>query len=117
MRADPPSDFTHVAAVALVDTGSTVSGIGPRLIAELGLESHQKRRLKSATEERFVPYFLFRLGLWPDGDRSALPFIFDGLDGFGRSRSSDFEVILGMDVLGRLNLSTRALQEAVVRYG
>lgn len=100
-----PSDLTGLDARALLDTGATVSGISPRIVAELGLQSHTKKRLKSATEERFVDYFLFRIG-WninPEiesiGQPASFPFIFDELDGFGWGLAGDFDVILGMDVL------------------
>ena len=98
-------------ARALVDTGATVSGIGPRGIAELGLTSHSKKPLKSATDEAFVDYYLFRIGFEISGHETAsadavrLPYVFDELDGFSWGRPGDFEVILGMDVLRMCDLS------------
>lgn len=107
LSAQNPTDLTLVRASALLDTGATVSGIGPRLISELGLLSHQKRRLISATNISFVDYYLFRIGLFENegGQTNGLPYIFDGLDGFGWGHEGDFEVILGMDVLGRCDFS------------
>jgi hypothetical protein len=106
LGAENPADLTFVDALALVDTGATVSGIGPRIITTLGLESHQKRRLVSATEIRMVDYFLFRLGLFanagaPESTPPLLPYIFNDIDGFSWGQAGDFDVILGMDILRR----------------
>ncbi len=110
LAAENPSDLTYVDALALVDTGATVSGIGPRIVAELGLESHQKRRLVSATEIRMVDYFLFRLGLFTGtfGEiptNPTLPYIFNDIDGFSWDQAGDFDVILGMDVLRKCDFA------------
>lgn len=107
LSAVNPTNLTLVRANALLDTGATVSGIGPRIISELGLVSHQKRRLVSATQISFVDYYLFRIGLFSDDANLAtnLPYIFDKIDGFGWGREGDFEVLLGMDVLSRCDLS------------
>jgi len=56
--------MTSFAATALLDTGATASGIGPTVIAALDLRSHMKKRLRSATEEVFADYYLFRIGLY-----------------------------------------------------
>jgi hypothetical protein len=117
LRPDPPTDLSSVHAVALVDTGSTVSGIGPRIVSELGLTSYGKKRLKSATDERFVSYYLFRAGLLSDAAGTSLPFIFDKLDGFAWSRAADFEVLFGMDVLLRCDLILSRSGGARLRYG
>lgn len=106
LRPGDPTDLTYFDAIALLDTGATKSGIGPRPIAELGLESSGKSRLRSATDEVFVDYYLFRLGLYTTEQIVAetvgpgdLPFIFEELNGFSWSKPGDFDVILGMDVL------------------
>jgi hypothetical protein len=99
-------DITSVTCMALLDTGATTSGIGAPIIAELGLISYGKKRLKSAREESFAPYYLFRVGI--AGQNKAdlgmppavtLPYIFPETDGFSWSHATDFQVILGMDVL------------------
>lgn len=104
-------DLTTFTATALLDTGATVSGIGPRVIAALDLESYGKNRLRSATEEVFVDYYLFRVGLFtteqmndvPSGEAS-LPFVIDEVDGFSWNRHGDFDVILGMDIIGKCDV-------------
>lgn len=112
LRPSTPSDLTTFAATALLDTGATVSGVGPRVIAELKLESYGKNRLRSATEEVFVDYYLFRVGLFtteqmigaPIGEAS-LPFVIDEVDGFSWGRHADFDVILGMEILGKCDVT------------
>ena len=121
LRASDPTDMTSVRARALLDTGATVSGIGPRVINELSLESYGKKRLKSATEEVFVDYYLFRIGLelpddGPEGS-AALPFVFDELDGFSWGRSADFDVILGMDVLRACDLMMMRNGHCTLAFG
>jgi hypothetical protein len=97
LASDNPADLTFVEGCALLNTGSTVCGIGPRIIAELGLKSHGKRPLSSATELRMVEYYYFRLGLF--ANPGELPFVFAELDGFGWPEAKPFDLILGMDVL------------------
>ena len=111
-------------ATALLDTGATVSGIGPRVIAGLGLKSYAKNRLGSATEERFVDCYLFRLGLFSTEQVALeqlgpgdLPFIFGDLDGFSWSRIADFDVILGMDVLSRCDLDISRAGRCTLTFG
>lgn len=121
LRAGDPNDLTSVPGVALLDTGATVSGVGPRVIAGLGLKSYGKNRLKSATDELFVAYYLFRLGLYgEDGapaDVPRLPYVFDDLDGFSWSRQADFDVILGMDILRQCDLSMDRSGHCSLRFG
>lgn len=117
LRPVPVSDLTTTTATALIDTGATVSGIGPRIIDALGLKSHGKKRLKSATEERFVDYFFFRLGLNATEKQTTLPYVFDELEGFSWNRDGDFEIIVGMDVLGRCDLELRRNGRGWLHYG
>ena len=112
LRPGDHSDLRSISATALLDTGATVSGLGPRIIAALELESYGKNRLGSATDEVFVDYYLFRLDLFSDDQVRAdqlgpgdLPFIFEEIDGFSWKRQTDFDVILGMDVLAQCDLA------------
>jgi Aspartyl protease len=98
LRAENVTDLTHLRGTALLDTGATSSAISPRMIDELGLVSHEKRRLVVATEERLVDYYLFRIGLFAEAP-DPLPFVFAETAGFGMRPSRDFDVILGMDVI------------------
>jgi predicted aspartyl protease len=112
LRPGNAADITSFAATALLDTGATVSGIGPRVIETLNLRSYGKKQLLSATELVFVDYYLFRIGLFDSRqaasdnlEASDLPFMFEELDGFSWRRPSDFDVILGMDVIRQCDLA------------
>ncbi len=123
LRPGNPTDLTYFSATALLDTGATVSGLGPKPIQALGLESYGKNRLKSATDEKFVEYYVFRVGFLARSERAedshtpALPFTFDEIDGFSWSRFADFDVILGMDVLRKCDLSMDRDKRCVLRFG
>lgn len=106
------ADMTSFAATALLDTGATASGIGPAVIAALGLRSHMKKRLRSATDEVFVDYYLFRIGLYTSVQMANVaesiqewPFLFDAVEGFSWSRPGDFDMIIGMDVLSNCDVA------------
>jgi Aspartyl protease len=116
LASDNPTDLTFTKAQALLDTGSTVSGLGPRVIDKLGLDSYGKRLLGSATELRMVNYYFFRIGLFgiESGD---LPYIFAELDGFGWPEHKGFDVILGMDVLSQCEFSMRRNGQWQLTFG
>lgn len=100
-----PTDLTSVRAKALLDTGATASAITPRIVDRLGLHSIGKRPVMVATEQRLVDFYVFRLGVRPEDATSPLPYIFAETVGFQISQTHDFEVLLGMDVLGQCDLS------------
>ena len=119
-----PDDSTIVSGFrgrALSDTGATVSGIGPGPIAALGLSSYGKKPLGSATEEKMVAYYLFRLAFEaadPDGnDVPQWPYLFERTDGFSWDRPTDFDVIVGMDVLLECNLDLRRGGHCTLAFG
>src|SRR4051794_757975 len=106
LAAESGSDMTSVAATALLDTGATASGLGPTVIETLGLRSHMKKRLLSATEEVFADYYLFRIGLYTSEQLEHVedgiaqwPYVFPEVEGFSWRRNADFDVIIGMDIL------------------
>jgi hypothetical protein len=115
LRSDDPSDLTHVQGIALLDTGATTSAISPRIIAELGLRSFEKRPLIVATEDRLVDYYLFRIGFFIES--SPLPYVFAETDGFGMRISNSFDIILGMDVLGQCDLKIHRSGHWVLTFG
>jgi hypothetical protein len=118
--SDNPFDLTHIVARALLDTGATSSGIGPQVVAKLGLKSFEKRPLAVATELRMVDYFFFRLGLFdqPNAPLSnAVPFVFQELDGFGWLEPRAFDIILGMDVLQQCDLRIERSKQWTLHFG
>lgn len=110
LGAENPSDLSHVVGRALIDTGATSSGIGPAIIGQLGLRSYGKRPLGSATEERMMPYYFFRLGFLAYRASSGnlethhFPYVVGECDGFGWPMERHFDVILGMDILRQCRL-------------
>jgi len=63
LRPYPVTDLGGVDATALIDTGSSVSGVGISLAQTLGLVGLGKRPLKSAQGEGHVERYAFRIGL------------------------------------------------------
>ncbi|WP_182913794.1 aspartyl protease family protein [Sphingobium terrigena] len=111
MRADNPFDLTFLEAVALVDTGATVSGIDYSIAEKLELEPLGKRPLQSAHGLAHTERFMFRIGLMSDGsDETSLPFIFDASYGIGLTGSQHFTALIGMDILRQCDFS-------IDRYG
>lgn len=124
LRPTYSNDITAFSATALLDTGATVSGIGPRVVAALELESHGKKRLRSATEERFVAYYAFRVGFYtteqvmePDRIDPALPFVFEDVDGFSWIGSADFDVIIGIDILSQCEMRFDRSGRCLLKFG
>ncbi|BBB13835.1 hypothetical protein [Sphingopyxis sp. FD7] len=107
LAAENPADLSHVIGRALIDTGATSSGVGPTIVTQLGLRSYGKRPLGSATDERMMPYYFFRLGFLGYRDANgmiethAFPYVIGECDGFGWPMARHFDVIIGMDVLGK----------------
>jgi hypothetical protein len=111
LRPYPVTDFHGADASALIDTGSSVSGISTALANSLGLVGLGKRPLKSAQGEGQVDRFAFRLGLRPDqsGREAAFPFVFEEVIGIELTNSFDFSALIGMDILRQCDFtSTRA---------
>lgn len=116
--------MTSFAAMALLDTGATVSGLGPRVIDQLQLQSHMKKRLLSATEESLVDYYLFRIGVYSTDQMADLagslqqwPFLFDEVEGFSWRRQADFDVIIGMDILSQCDVVIGRSGICTLRFG
>lgn len=122
-----PGDFSDLelfTTMALVDTGATVSGIGPQLVDRLRLRSYGKNLIGSVRDEAFADYYLFRIGLFSDeqlvrrqNEPGDLPFIFDEIDGFSWPRPERFEVLLGMDVLSRCDVHLDRHGACRVQFG
>jgi hypothetical protein len=100
-----PTDLTHIATRALLDTGATKSAITLRIVTQLQLALVGKRPIMVATEQRLLDFFMFRLGLFPTDQPANIPFIFAETEGFQISQTHDFEVLLGMDVLSQCDFS------------
>jgi hypothetical protein len=102
----PASDLTSAPAQALVDTGSTISGITRRIAKRLGLVGRGKRPLSSAQGEGQAERYLFRVGIVPMAGDDALsfPYVFEEVIGFELTNSFQFDALLGMDILSQCDL-------------
>ncbi|MGF1550203.1 MAG: aspartyl protease family protein [Sphingomonadaceae bacterium] len=104
----PAADLTGVSGQALIDTGSTVTGISPGIIRRLGLVGRGKRPLGSVHGEGQAERYLFRVGIEAtDMSDPAFPFIFEEVIGFELRDISSFDILLGMDILRRCDLEMR----------
>lgn len=106
--------------MALVDTGATSCAISPKIVKNLELQAYEKRLIFVATEQRFVDYYFFRIGLFAETAPSVtipLPFIIAECDGFGMQSAPDFDVILGMDVLSQCDLQVNRNREWLLHFG
>lgn len=105
--------------MALLDTGATNSGLTPRIIDQLGLESYGKRPLGSARGEEQTPRYFFRIGFQPanEGDVPQFPFIFEEVDGFELRNSFQFDALIGMDVLRHCDFIMRRNGQWSLSFG
>lgn len=119
-RSTPANDLDGVDAVALVDTGSTISGIAKSIASSLGLSRRGKRPLGSAQGEAQAERYLFKVGVRPDQDEGAppaFPFIFDAVVGFELKANFQFSALLGMDILSQCDLSMDRSGRCSLRVG
>ena len=86
---------------ALVDTGSTTSGIRTSLARALQLQPRGKRPMSGIGGEQQIERYIFRIGLLGSG----LPYIFDDLIGFELRESFAFDALIGMDLLRQCDMT------------
>jgi hypothetical protein len=103
----PITDLIGAEAIALIDTGSSVSGIAVGLAQTLNLVGLGKRPLKSAQGEGHVERYAFRIGLTPNAifDEIVLPFIFEEVIGIELTNAFEFNALIGMDILGQCDFT------------
>jgi hypothetical protein len=95
----PSTDLTGFEATALLDTGSTTTGITPRVAESLGLTPRGKRPMGSIHGEGQAERFVFRLGVRLPNTEPSFPFVFEDVEGFELRESFQLDVLLGMDIL------------------
>ena len=114
------TDFESLNAVALLDTGSSVSGVSGKIASELGLGELGKRPLKSAQGLGQVQRYAFRLGFHPDGaelNRPQFPFVFDEVIGIELSNSFEFTALIGMDILKQCDFTMNRDRQCRLAFG
>lgn len=106
----PATDLKGAEATALVDTGSSVSGVALRVAETLGLTRLGKRPLTSAQGQGQVERYAFRIGFQADSgaqDQPAFPFVFEEVIGIELTNAFEFDALIGMDILGQCDFEMR----------
>jgi hypothetical protein len=119
LRPYPVTDLGGAEAKALIDTGSSVSGVAVSLAQTLGLVGLGKRPLKSARGEEHVERYAFRVALRPEestGSASFL-FVFDEVIGIELTNAFEFNALIGMDILGQCDLSMQRNGDCSLVFG
>ena len=110
----PVTNLIGEEAKALIDTGSSVSGISQRIAEALRLQPLGKRPLKSAQGEGQAERYAFRIGLPAQSEATPLfPFVFDEVIGIELTNAFEFNALIGMDLLHRCDFETR--QDGICR--
>src|SRR3569623_3181134 len=76
----PSTDLTGVEAMALLDTGSTTTGVTARVARSLCLAPKGKRPIGSIQGEGQAERYLIRVAL--KLPQPSFPFVFDDVEGF-----------------------------------
>jgi hypothetical protein len=100
----PVTDLTGAEVKALIDTGSSVSGVARAVAEQLNLKGLGKRPLTSAQGESQVERYAFRVGFWPDSEaltEPQFPFVFEEVIGIELTNAFEFTGLIGMDILSR----------------
>jgi hypothetical protein len=116
----PATTLIGIEARALVDTGSSVSGVAKRVAEALELTKLGKRPLTSAQGQGQVERYAFRIGLRPDrasSDPPAFPFVFDEVIGIELTNAFEFDALLGMDILGQCDLLVERSGRCSLEFG
>jgi hypothetical protein len=115
----PVTDLSGIQATALIDTGSSVSGVAVGLAQSLGLVGLGKRPLKSAQGEGQIERYAFRIGLRPDQSRTdaPYPFVFDEVIGIELTNAFEFNALIGMDILNQCDFTTNRDGRCALAFG
>lgn len=117
---NPTTDLTGISARALLDTGSSISGVARRIAEALNLTRLGKRPLTSAQGLGQVERYAFRIGLQSErglSDPPAFPFVFDEVIGIELTNAFEFDALLGMDILGQCDLLVERSGRCSLRFG
>ena len=113
----PSVDLGGIPATALLDTGSTTSGLTARAAKSLGLIKRGKRPLGSAQGEGQAERYLFRFGMRLGIGVPSFPFVFDDVIGFELADSFTLDALIGMDVLRMCDFSINRNGRCILQFG
>ena len=117
LRPQPSIDLSGISGTALIDTGSTTSGLTARAAKALGLSGRGKRPLGSAQGEGQAERYLFRFGVRLDHDAPSFPFVFNDVIGFELADSFSLDALIGMDVLRKCDFSIDRHGGCILQFG
>jgi predicted aspartyl protease len=103
LRASPSTEIFGLEVLALLDTGSTTTGISDAVAQALSLRGRGKRPIGSVQGEGQAERYAFRVAVMEKG--STLPFIFNDLIGFELVTGFAFQALIGMDILSQCDFS------------
>jgi Aspartyl protease len=112
--------FEGITGKALIDTGSTTTGVTGAIAKQLGLRSIGKRLISTVGGEKHIDRFIFKVGL--DGRAAeegppTFPYVFEEVVGFELLDSFSFDVLLGMDILRQCELLIGAGNRCRLTFG
>jgi len=104
-----PNALTSVEVDALLDTGATSSGLTPRISRQLDLPSLGKKPVQTASGLMQSDRYMFRVGFFSQNhDGPQFPTVLNmTILGIGLADTDSFDMIIGMDVIGRNRLEIR----------
>ena len=119
LSAFPATDLRGEEAKALLDTGSSVSGISRAIAQSLGLVGLGKRPLKSAQGEGQVERYAFRVGFRSDHDPAgtSFPFVLEEVIGIELTNAFEFNALIGMDILGQCDFLSQRNGRCSLQFG
>lgn len=107
LEPSPSVSFEGHQGFALIDTGSTATGLTKRVARALGLIGRGKRPIGSVQGEGQAERYLFRVGVHGHGDSPTLPYVFEDVIGFELGDSFRFDALIGMDIINQCDLEVR----------
>lgn len=115
----PITDLSGVDARALIDTGSTVSGIAARLARRLQLKRRGKRPVGSLRGEEQIERYLFRVAFEVGNleGSPSFPFVFSEIEGIELVDTFSLDALIGIDILRQCNLSMKRDGSCVLAFG
>ena len=107
LEPSPSASFEGYRGFALLDTGSTATGVTRRVARAMGLIGRGKRPIGSAQGEGQAERYLFRIGVHGDATAPTLPYVFDDVIGFELVDSFRFDALIGMGIIKQCDLECR----------
>jgi len=104
-----------VLVQGLIDTGATGTGLRPDVAERLGIPGRGRRRVLTANGDILVAEYRMRMGFFPgtfdafpEPPQASFPTVLDfGILAHALQPMFSYEVLIGMDVLGRCDLTLR----------